>query len=92
MTPNPAGMTPAAGGWPVVSGRPPLIGHLDAAGDRYLRACVAVLQQALGGELVGVYLYSSAVIGDYVPGLSDLDVVAVLSAPLPAAAAVELAT
>jgi len=65
------------------SGRSPLIGHLDAAGDRYLRRCVAVLQQALGVDLVGAYLYSSAVIGDYVPGRSDLDVVAVVRESLP---------
>jgi hypothetical protein len=72
----------AAHTWPRVSGRAPLIGHLDAAGDRYLRACVAVLSQCLGEDLVGTYLYSSAAIGDYVPGRSDLDVVAVVRSAL----------
>jgi glycosyltransferase involved in cell wall biosynthesis len=85
-------MTRTNGGWPRVSGRSPLIGHLDVAGDRYLRECVAVLQQALGDELVGVYLYSSAVMGDYVPGRSDLDLIAVVRAPLPTATGVDLAT
>jgi hypothetical protein len=85
-------MTTANRGWPRVSGRPPLIGHLDAAGDRYVRACAAELQQALGDELVGVYLYSSAVIGDYVPGRSDLDLVAVVREPLPTATAAGLGT
>lgn len=74
-----------------MSGRTPIIGHLDAAGDRYLRACVMVLQQVLGDELVGVYLYSSAVIGDYVPGRSDLDLVAVVRGPLAPASGADLA-
>jgi hypothetical protein len=52
---------------------------------------MAVLQQVLGDDLVGVYLYSSAVIGDYVPGRSDLDVVAVVRAPLPQPTRVDLA-
>ncbi|AGB26688.1 glycosyl transferase (plasmid) [Mycobacterium sp. JS623] len=77
--------------WPRVSGRAPLIGHLDAAGDRYLRRCVAVLQQALGEDLLGAYLYSSAVLGDYVPGRSDLDMVAVVRAGLPQPARMALA-
>jgi hypothetical protein len=84
-------MTTARQPWPRVSGRSPLIGHLDAAGDRYLRACVAVLQDCLGDELAGVYLYSSAVIGDYVPGRSDLDVVAVVRAPIPQPTRLDLA-
>jgi hypothetical protein len=68
--------------WPSVSGRPPLIACLDPAGDRYLRACVEVLRTALGDRLVGVYLYSSAVLGDYIPGRSDIDVLAVVDWPL----------
>ena len=68
--------------WPPVSGRPPLIGLLDPPADRYLRSCVAVLQRALGADLVGTYLYSSAVVGDFISGRSDLDVVAVVRRPL----------
>ncbi len=69
---------PCQSSWPRVSGRAPLIGCVDAAGDRYLRACVDVLRRALGADLVGAYLYSSGVVGDYIPGRSDLDVVAVV--------------
>ena len=65
-----------------MKGRPALIGVLDPPSDRYLRACVRVLQCALGTELVGAYLYSSAVQGDYIAGRSDLDVVVVVRQPL----------
>jgi hypothetical protein len=68
--------------WPPVSGRAPLIGLLDPPADRYLRSCVAVLQRALAADLVGAYLYSSAVVGDFISGRSDLDVVAVVRRPL----------
>lgn len=35
------------------------------------------IRQALGGELVGVYLYGSLVTGDFDPGISDFDLLAV---------------
>jgi hypothetical protein len=68
--------------WPLVSGRPPLIGLLDPPADRYLRSCVAVLERALAANLVGTHLYSSAAVGDFIPGRSDLDVVVVVRRPL----------
>ncbi|MFC5884486.1 DUF4111 domain-containing protein [Kitasatospora sp. CM 4170] len=71
-------------------GRPPLIGLLDPAADRYLRACVELLRRAPGTELIGAYLYGSGVIGEFHPGRSDLDVVAVVADPLPRGAALAL--
>lgn len=68
--------------WPRVSRRAPLIGVLDASADRYLRACIEALQECLGPDLVGAYLYSSAALGDFVAGGSDLDVVAVVRVSL----------
>ncbi|MFC5021810.1 aminoglycoside adenylyltransferase domain-containing protein [Streptomyces coeruleoprunus] len=63
-------------------GRPPLIGLLDPPADRYLRACVEVLRRHRGTELIGAYLYGSGVIGTFLPGRSDVDVVAVVAGPL----------
>jgi len=45
--------------------------------DRILPALVEDLRSSLGPELVGVYLYGSAVSGGFDPYLSDLDVVVV---------------
>jgi streptomycin 3"-adenylyltransferase len=74
-----------------VRGRSPLVGLLDPAGDRYLRGCLAVLHERLGTDLVGVYLYGSAVIGEFHPGRSDLDAVAVVARALPTARALWVA-
>jgi glycosyltransferase involved in cell wall biosynthesis len=79
------------GAWPAVRGRPPPIGRLDPPGDRYLRACVEVLRRVLSSNLIGAYLYSSAVMGDFVPGRSDVDVVAVVGDRLDRDAALALA-
>jgi hypothetical protein len=72
-------------------GRPPLVGRLDPPADRYLRACVEVLRRTPGFDLVGAYLYGSGVIGQFRPGRSDVDVVAVVAEPMPAGTALALA-
>ncbi|MBI3647417.1 MAG: nucleotidyltransferase domain-containing protein [Actinobacteria bacterium] len=41
--------------------------------------------QALGVDLVGSYLFGSVVTGDFDPGISDVDTVAVLRSDLTAA-------
>jgi predicted nucleotidyltransferase len=38
---------------------------------------VTVIAEALGRNLVGVYLHGSAALGDFIPGRSDVDIVAV---------------
>ncbi|MEM8533480.1 MAG: aminoglycoside adenylyltransferase domain-containing protein [Chloroflexota bacterium] len=48
----------------------------------YLTQLVNRLQQHLQPQLVGVYLFGSAAYGDYQPGVSDLDVQAVVTHPL----------
>lgn len=50
---------------------PPEIAYLEAVVDR--------LRTSLGPHLLGVYLFGSTGSGDYLPGISDLDVHAVLS-------------
>lgn len=59
-----------------MSGRGPCPGLLDAL--------VADVRAVLGADLVGIYLYGSAVTGDFDPGVSDLDLVAVTSAAVAA--------
>jgi len=48
--------------------------------DRLLNELVARLEKAYGKELVSVILYGSAAAGDFHPGYSDLNVLAVLGA------------
>lgn len=43
-----------------------------------------MLRDALGPALIGVYLHGSAVLGDYHPARSDIDILAVCAAPLAA--------
>jgi predicted nucleotidyltransferase len=59
-----------------------VIGHLDPPATRYAHAVTAALAASLGSELLGVYLYGSAIVGDYVPGRSDVDLIAVSRRPL----------
>jgi hypothetical protein len=54
------------------------------AEDRYLAAVAGRLRTALADGLVGVYAGGSYALGDYFPGRSDLDVVAVVGEPLTA--------
>jgi len=44
-----------------------------------LEALTSDIREAIGGELVGLYVYGSYVSGDFDPDASDLDLVAVLS-------------
>ncbi len=64
---QPATLTPAA---------------LPNAEAAYLEQVVKTLQNRLQQRLVGVYLFGSAAYGDYTPGLSDLDVQAVVTQSL----------
>jgi predicted nucleotidyltransferase len=50
--------------------------------DRILPAFVDDLRGTLGDELVGAYLYGSAVSGGFDPALSDLDVIVVTQTPV----------
>lgn len=50
--------------------------------DAYLAELTRRLGEALGAELAGVYLMGSAATGTDVPGVSDLDVWALVRAPL----------
>jgi streptomycin 3"-adenylyltransferase len=50
--------------------------------DRILPALVDDLRSTLGDELVGAYLYGSAVSGGFVAAVSDLDVVVVTASPV----------
>ena len=54
----------------------------QAVGD-FGRAIAEVLRAELGDDLVGVYFVGSVALGGYVPGESDLDVVAVCVGELP---------
>ena len=47
---------------------------------------VAGVDAALGGDLLGIYVYGSLVCGDYLPGVSDIDLAVVLRHELDAAA------
>jgi hypothetical protein len=46
------------------------------------RTTVAILDSALAGELVGTYFVGSIALGGYIPGQSDVDIVAVCGGPL----------
>ena len=59
---------------------PPL--PLDRVTADYAAAVLDRLQAALGDSLVGVYLHGSAVLGDFDPARSDVDVLAVCSGSL----------
>jgi hypothetical protein len=60
--------------------------NLPVAETTYLAEIVRRLRDYLGDQLVGVYLFGSASYEAYEPGLSDLDVQAVVKAPLDPAA------
>lgn len=50
------------------------------APEPILSAVLARLQSALGDDLIGLYLYGSAVAGDFDPDISDLDLLAITTA------------
>jgi hypothetical protein len=49
-----------------------------------VEALLAGLRDALGGNLVGVYLRGSLALGDFIPATSDIDVLAVTERPIDA--------
>ncbi|GAP48758.1 nucleotidyltransferase domain-containing protein [Streptomyces azureus] len=49
------------------------------SGGHVLPALLEEVRSALGDELVGVYLYGSAVVGDFDEGVSDIDLVAAVA-------------
>jgi hypothetical protein len=51
---------------------------VDHEVDRLLVRLLSDQRQALGNDLVGSYLFGSAVTGDFEPGISDVDTVVVL--------------
>ena len=55
---------------------------LPPEADVMLRALLTGIQQALGENLVGVYLRGSLATGDFIPENSDLDVLAVTEQPV----------
>jgi len=63
----------------------PTTGHdiFAAMLDRYLAGLVNCCRDVLGANLVGVYLQGSGAQGDYHQGKSDIDVLAVVSQPVP---------
>jgi hypothetical protein len=55
---------------------------LPAAEERYVAAVAGRLRDALGDDLVAVYLTGSGALGEWRPGRSDIDVMAVCANPL----------
>jgi streptomycin 3"-adenylyltransferase len=55
---------------------------VDPEVQSYLGRVVSTLRADLGGELIGVYLHGSLAMGAFVPGRSDVDILAVCAAPL----------
>jgi hypothetical protein len=53
---------------------------IDSAVSDFAGAVTSTLRDALGDDLVGLYLYGSAVSGGFDPGVSDVDLVAVTAA------------
>lgn len=51
--------------------------HADPVLESLLQTLVSNIRAVLGRDLVGIYLYGSAASGDFDPGVSDLDLVAV---------------
>ena len=54
----------------------------DPALDQVLSPLVTALRDVLGDDLIGLYLYGSAVSGGFDPGVSDLDLVAITRRPV----------
>jgi hypothetical protein len=63
---------------------------LDPATERLIDAAVEALQGHLGAGLVGVYGFGSLAWGDYQPGVSDVDLLAVTASSLSRAQKEEL--
>ena len=65
------------------------VGSIDSTVEELLARLVEGQTQALGVNLVGSYLFGSVVTGDFDPGISDVDTVAVVRSDL---TAIQLAT
>jgi hypothetical protein len=74
-----------------MTGHPPVTGFLDPPATRYAFAVTELLQGTLGNRLLGVYLHGSGALGDYVPGRSDVDLLAVATGSVPPETTEELA-
>lgn len=61
----------------------PITPHSDV--DRLLESLVSRIRDALRERLVGLYLYGSLTTGDFDPGVSDVDLLAVTASDLTAA-------
>lgn len=64
----------------IPAARIPAVGEPEI--EPLLQTLLARQQTILHARLVGLYLYGSAVTGDFTPGISDVDLLAVLAAPL----------
>lgn len=53
------------------------LGVLDHGCRRYVLGLTAALADELGSDFIGAYLHGSAILGDFVPGRSDIDMIAV---------------
>lgn len=56
--------------------------HCDPAVKEYLRRFAQLLEDALDGRLVGLYLHGSLAMGSYYPPKSDMDVIGVVDEKL----------
>jgi Domain of unknown function (DUF4111)/Nucleotidyltransferase domain len=54
---------------------------MDTAVEALIETLVPEITRVLGADLVGLYLYGSAVSGGFEPGVSDVDLVAVTARP-----------
>lgn len=52
------------------------IAAVDAVSQGYLSAVLGVIAEEVGRDLVGCYVYGSALTAEFVPGRSDLDMIA----------------
>jgi hypothetical protein len=80
-----AGSSSAAPSRPGRSRAPSRGARLNSAARDYVDAVAERLRQALGTDLVGLYLHGSAALGDYHPARSDIDLLGVCRTPLDAA-------
>lgn len=65
---------------------------MDAASEEYLQKLNDRISLALDGNLTGIYLHGSAVLGGYDAGRSDLDVLVVVPSPMTEAQRAAVAT
>ncbi|KAH7310383.1 hypothetical protein BKA65DRAFT_543268 [Rhexocercosporidium sp. MPI-PUGE-AT-0058] len=59
------------------------LAHLPLAEREYVEAVSDVLKNTLGDKLAGLYLFGSATSNAYQPGVSDIDIAAVITSTFP---------